>query len=111
MRRSASQHNVLDASHETFLLYFISHSVFASGSFCQQYIVIEISRHSPPRILIHRVSPNLVHRLEDLVHGLADGVLERGAVGFEEQVLVDVEPAEADADELEEVGNQGKAVD
>ena len=43
--------------------------------------------------------------LEDLVEGLGDGVLERGAVGLEEEVLVNVETGEADADELEEVGH------
>ena len=46
-----------------------------------------------------------IGNLEDLVEGLGDGVLERGAVGLEEEVLVNVETGEADADELEEVGH------
>ena len=48
---------------------------------------------------------------EDLVHCFRDGLLERRAVGLEEQVLVDVEAGEADADQFEKVGDQGKAVD
>ena len=46
-----------------------------------------------------------IGNLEDLVEGLGDGVLERGAVGLEEEVLVNVETGEADADELEEIGH------
>ena len=61
---------------------------------------------------LHRREPNpgyirskAIDNLEDLVEGLGDGVLERGAVGLEEEVLVNVETGEADADELEEVGH------
>ena len=50
-------------------------------------------------------------RLEDLVHVLGDGLLERGAVRLEEEVLVDIEAGESDADELEEIRDEGETVD
>lgn len=53
----------------------------------------------------HSLQKEAIGNLEDLVEGLGDGVLERGAVGLEEEVLVNVETGEADADELEEVGH------
>lgn len=49
--------------------------------------------------------------LEDLVDVPGDGLLESGAVGLEEEVLVHVKGGETDADELEEVGDEGEAVD
>jgi hypothetical protein len=53
----------------------------------------------------HSLQKEAIGNLENLVEGLGDGVLERGAVGLEEEVLVNVETGEADADELEEVGH------
>ena len=53
----------------------------------------------------HSLQKEAIDDLENLVEGLGDGVLERGAVGLEEEVLVNVETGEADADELEEVGH------
>jgi len=77
---------------------------------CSRAQVLKVSNsnnnNTRPSLLLF-----LCCRLQNIVERLWQFLLERLSVRFKQQVLVDEEPREDYADELEQIRNQGEAID